>query len=406
MSEKVTQQQALTPAEKGLEAVLQKMDGIADTVTANAAKVAEALEAAKKAQEEAEKAKEEAVKAANTLPINFAKTAEEKKDVKTVKAEKNAAFRDFLNNVKAARYGNNSAKAALQSGAATGSYLVPVGFVPELIDLLEKYPSYVTEARRIPWGASGNTRHIPNLISRPAVAIIGEGETKPISNPAFGQIEQHLHKLVGAVVVTRELIEDAAIDLIGLLPDLIAPSFVDALNTWLFSGQGVTRPGIFTASGVHTPTVNSVSDLLNLKFAVPAFVRATGKFYVANDVYTQLASLTVMNAHKWLTYSDGVMKIDGSEVVNLDAAVIGANGRACFGNINNVILSPKTPSGFAVKYSDQATMVEGTGDDTIQHNFFQENKEGWIFEARTELTVLGSVWAKANLSEESESGSN
>lgn len=405
MTEQEMKNQALQPAEKGLEAALEKMNGIADTVTANAIKVAEALEAAKKAQEEAEKAKEEAIKAKNTLPINFAKTSEDKKDAKTLRNEKNAEIRQFLNDVKAAKYGN--VKAALQSGTATGSYLVPVGFVPELVDMLERYPSYVTEARRIPWGAASNTRTIPNLVTRPGVAIIGEGETKPISNPSFGQLTQKLHKIVGAVVVTRELLEDSGIDLVSLLPDLIAPSFVDALNTWLFSGQGVTRPGIFTASGVHTPTVNSVSDLLNLKFAVPAFVRATGKFYVANDVYTQLASLTVLNAHKWLTYSDGVMKIDGSEVVNLDAAVIGANGRACFGNIGNVILSPKTPNGFAVKYSDQATMVEGTGDDAIQHNLFQENKEGWIFETRTDLTVIGSVWAKATLSEESgESGSN
>lgn len=386
--------QALEPNEKGLEAVLNKLDTIAQSVTENAQKTADALKGAQKAQDEAQKAADEAIKAKNTLPIDFT-PAGAQAAVKSEKSSKNAELRTFLNDVKAAKFGN--VKAALQSGAASGSYLVPAGFVPELIDLLEKYPSYVSQARRLPWGVSGNSRVIPNLASRPAVAIVGEGEAKPISNPVFGQISQKLHKIVGAVVVTRELIEDEAIDLPTLLPEIIGPAFVDALNTWLFSGQGSTRPGIFTVSGTHTPTVSGIGDLLALKFAVPSFVRTSGKFYVANDVYAALASLTNSAAYKWLTYADGVMKIDGNDVVSLDKTVIGADGRVCFGDLKNVILSPKVPDGLSVRYSDTATMTEGSGDNAVTHNFFQENKEGWIFETRTELTVVGSVWSKGTI---------
>lgn len=401
MDEKNIQNQ---PADNGLNEVSAKMDALLEGLESSKASQEKAAKAAEDAKALAQKALDEATAAKNAHPVNFApakaeKSAEEKK---AEKAEKSMSFKNFLNDVKAAKYGN--VKAALQAGAATGSYLVPEDFLPELIDLLEKYPSYVTEARRIPWGAAGNTRVLPNLATRPSVAITGEGEDKVISNPAFGQITQKLSKLTSAVVITRELIEDAGIDLVALLPSLVVPSFVDALNTWLFSGQGVTRPGIFTASGVHTPTVANVSQLLNLKYAVPQFVRPQGKFYVSNDIYAQLASLSTLSAPKWLTYQDGVMRIDGNEVVNLDSAVIGADGRACFGNLNiGAILSPKTPSGFAVRYSDTATMVEGTGDDAIVHHLFQQNKEGWIFEARTELTILGSVWAKASLGEESAS---
>ena len=389
------------PADNGLKEVSEKVDTLLAGVEATKAKEEEAAKAAQEAKDLAQKALDEITAAKNAHPVNFA-PASKAVDTKAAKAERNSAFKKFLNDVKAAKYGN--VKDALASGTTPGSYLVPVDFLPELIDLLEKYPSYVSEARRIPWGAAGNTRKIPNLAQRPGAAITGEGEDKVISNPSFSEITQHLHKITTAVVITRELIEDSGIDLVEILPSLVAPTFTDIGNTWLFSGQGASRPGIFTASGVHTPTVNSIADLLALKFAVPAFVRPSGKFYVSNDVYVKLASLTNLTANKWLTYADGVMRIDGNQVVNLDSAIIGDNGRACFGNINlGAILSPKTPSGFAVRYSDTATMVEGTGDDQIVHNLFQQNKEGWIFEARTELTILGSVWAKATISEESAS---
>ena len=387
------------PADNGLKEVSEKMDTLLAGLEGSKATAEETAKTSQEAKDLAQKALDEVVALKNSHSVNFADG--KKAPVKT-KEEKNKDFKAFLEDVKAAKYGN--VKAALSGNAITGSYLVPEDFLPELIDILEKYPSYITGARRIEWGAAGNTRVIPDLATRPSVAITGEGEDKVISNASFGKITQHLHKLATATVLTRELIEDAGINLVELLPSLVAPAFTETLNTWLFSGLGVSRPGIFTASGVHTPTVANAADLLKLKYAVPMFVRPEGKFYVANDIYMQLASLSELSAPKWLSYRDGIMRIDGNEVINLDSAVIGGNGRACFGAINiGAILSPKTPSGFAVRYSDTATMVEGTGDDQIVHHLFQQNKEGWIFEARTELTILGSVWSKAVLEEESES---
>jgi len=58
---------------------------------------------------------------------------------------------------------------------------------------------------------------------------------------------------------------------------------------------------------------------------------------------------------------------------------------------------PKYRTAYSVRYSDTATMTEGSGDNAVTHNFFQENKEGWIFETRTELTVVGSVWSKGTI---------
>lgn len=371
------------PADNGLET---KMDKILADVEAREVKAAETLQAAKDAQEKAEKALNEAVAAKNAHSVNFAPATK-----KADKEETNKNFREFLGNVKAAKYG---VKAALSTDATTGSYLVPEDFLPTLFDFLAQYPAFVNEATRIPWGSFGNERNIPQLVSRPAVNLTAEGAAKTLSNPAFGLIEQKLQKLTALVVWTRELTEDAGIYLPEYLPSIVGPQFTIQLNKWLF--QGITNhPGITNASGIVTPaSVDSINKVADLKWAVPYQYRANGKFYIETSLYGQLASLARLSAPSWLYYENGVMKIDGSEVVAVDPELIG-NGIALFGDMKTVIFSPRKE--IEVKYSDQATIVDTDG--TTQHALFQQNKEAYLFELRAEISVVGSVWAKADLGE-------
>ena len=88
------------------------------------------------------------------------------------------------------------------------------------------------------------------------------------------------------------------------------------------------------------------------------------------------------------------MRVDGSEVVALDSDLIGARG-AVFGDLKNVIFSPKNE--FAIRYSDVATVVEGESPNQTTHHLFQENKQAFRFEMRADISVVGSVWAKATV---------
>lgn len=369
------------PADNGLEA---KMDQILADVEAREQKAAETLQAAKDAQVKAEKALNEAVAAKNAHPVNFAPEAK-----KADKTETNKNFRDFLGQVKAAKYG---AKAALSTDATTGSYLVPQDFLPRLYDFLAQYPAFVNDAERVEWGAVGNERHIPQLVSRPDIALTAEGAKKTVSNPSFGLIQQKLAKLTSLVVWTRELAEDAGIYLPDYLPAIIGPQFTIQLNKWLF--QGITNhPGIVNASGIVTPdTVTAINKVADLKWAIPYQYRANGKFYIETSLYGQLAQIARLSAPSWMYYENGVMKIDGSEVVAVDPELIG-NGIALFGDMKTVIFSPKRE--LEVKYSDQANITDGG----TTHQLFQENKEAYLFELRADISVVGSVWAKADLSE-------
>lgn len=383
------------PADNGLKEVSAKMDVLLaglETAKADAKANAELTEKAiKEAREQAQKALDEVVAMKNAHSVNFNKSVITKKDKKALNEE----LRTFLKNVQNARFGNLESKAALRTDTETGEYLVPTDYVPSLIDLLTKYPSYVNEAFRLNWGTFGNERDIPNLVARPTFSKVAEGGVKPVSNPVFGSLKQKLVKHAVIVVLTKEMIEDSAIDLGAVILQIIGPALVDVFNYWLFNGNGVGHTGIFNTSGVITPDVANVSELLNLKLAAPFNIRATGKFYIETGLYGELASIAKLSAPAWLTYDgNGVMKIDGSEVIAIDRTIIGSK-KACFGDMKNVIFSPKGE--LAVRYSDQAQIVDNSGETAETHNLFQENKVAYLFEVRADITVVGNVWAVATV---------
>lgn len=364
--------------EIGLKDVSEKLDTVLAAVADAQAKAAAAEAKAAKMADELEATK-------NLHPVNFAPKGKEK-------TEDKKDFRQFLTDVKAAKFG--TVKAALQAGAVTGSYLVPTGFLPEVIDLLDRQDSLITKARRLPWGIDASVRYIPNLAGRTEWTTVAEGGVKPVSNPTFGQLKQELVKLAAVVVVTDELLADTAIDLSSVFAEQARAGLVEKLNNWLFNGNGTGHAGILGATGINTPTITGVDGLLSLKQAVPGFVASSGTFYIENALYNELASMARVNAPAWLYYEEGKMRIDGNDVVALPASVIGSRG-AVFGDLGNVIFSPKNE--FNVKYSDVATIVEGSGDSAVEHHLFQENKQAYRFEMRADITVVGSVWAKATV---------
>lgn len=364
-------------AQTGLEALNAKLDDVLSAA-------AKSEENAKSAMDKVAELEAQITAQKNMQDISFT-PAGKKADEK----ELNTQIKTFLNDVKAARFG--ASKAALQSGATPGSYLVPEGFVPTVIDLLAKQPSFISRTRILPWGLDGNTRQIPNLSTRPTITKVAEGAAKPVSNPVFSQLTQVLVKAAAIVVLTKELAEDSAIDLAALLPDLIAPALVEYYNDWIFKGNGDDNPGILTASGVLSPTVASISDLLALKLAVPAQIREKGSFFIDTALYGELAALARNSAPAWLYYEEGKMRIDGSAVEAVETSLIGAR-KAVFGDLGTIIFSPRTD--MAVRYSDTATVVESS---TVTHNLYQENKEAYLFETRAALNVVGSVWAKATV---------
>ncbi|VWD22958.1 phage major capsid protein [Burkholderia contaminans] len=96
--------------------------------------------------------------------------------------------------------------AALNTGTqSAGGFIVPPGYVPELIELLR--PASVVRAlgtRTMPMPAG--TLTIPKLASGSTASYVSEGTDIPTSEPTFGDLNLSKKKLVAMVPISNDLI--------------------------------------------------------------------------------------------------------------------------------------------------------------------------------------------------------
>lgn len=129
-----------------------------------------------------------------------------------------------------------------------GGYTVPTQFIPRLLKLTQEASivrsrsTFVPmQTNRVSLPAINETTHAGGvlfggvLIYRP-----GEGKSKTPSKPGFGLVSLTLHKLVGLVYVTDELLEDSPISMEPLLTDMFgqAIAFTED-DDFITSGTGV-----------------------------------------------------------------------------------------------------------------------------------------------------------------------
>lgn len=97
-----------------------------------------------------------------------------------------------------------------ESGASGGGYLVSTEFSGQVVRLMGDISPIMKIANVIPMGSW--KRQIPKQLSNLSVGWVAENAARPISNPAFGQIEQVAKVLATVIKCTDELIRDSAIN--------------------------------------------------------------------------------------------------------------------------------------------------------------------------------------------------
>lgn len=176
--------------------------------------------------------------------------------------------------------------------------------IPEL--LLNEVQRFVYEngiARRdmryLPFSGPGNERRIPTLATSVVVSWIAEGETKPKTKPIFDEVKQTLGKLAAIVIMTEEIIEDSAIDLVALCGQLFGEAIAEAEDAMFFTGDtGALDPfdGILNAAGV-VPVPLGVgdfaadiepNDVLRALYTLPTPARKGAKIYMHPSVFAVL----------------------------------------------------------------------------------------------------------------------
>lgn len=218
---------------------------------------------------------------------------------------------------------------------------------------------------------------------------VGEGKAKPLTNPAFGNVEIKEHKLAAITVYTEELLRraDPAVDNL-VLQDLIA-STKELIDTTFLgdTAQTSTTPagvfnGVTAIKSSGTTGAAYEADLLALitKF-VEANLSTDNSYWLMSE--TRAMQLALIRDALGNQYFSGVA-LNGSSRTLLGIPVITSQSVGDkIGLIKMSELLVAQDGGVQVAYSDQATLVDGT----VTHNLWQENK----FAIRVEKFI---TWAK------------
>ena len=134
--------------------------------------------------------------------------------------------------------------------------------------------------------ASGEDIKVPVEATRPAATAIAEGTSITELDPTFSNITLKSQKVAVLTKISRELMQDSGIDIMGYLGRTLGTSVGIRVNNLLTVGTGTTVPnGIVTAAGSGVVGGTAVSgaftadNLIDLAHSVDgAYVRLGGAF--------------------------------------------------------------------------------------------------------------------------------
>lgn len=187
---------------------------------------------------------------------------------------------------------------------SAGGYLVPELLAAEIAHCVAEAGMARMKMRYLPFNGPGNTRRIPKELNSITVSWIDEGAKKPISNLTLDEVLQELKKLAVISIMTEELVEDSAIDLVSFVGKRIAEKIAEEEDRVFFAGDtlaGDPFNGILNASGVvdvfqgagDVVADITADDLLKMVYAIPRSGRRGAEFFVHSDVLYYIQKLRV-----------------------------------------------------------------------------------------------------------------
>lgn len=134
---------------------------------------------------------------------------------------------------------------------AAGANTVPTNFYDQLVQHMIEVSAILRAGVRILNTAGGETIQIPKTTAHSTAAIVAEGAAIGVSDPAFGQASLGAYKYGVMVQVSRELVDDAGIDLQAYLAEETGRALGNSIGAHLVAGTGTGQPrGVLTDATV------------------------------------------------------------------------------------------------------------------------------------------------------------
>lgn len=160
---------------------------------------------------------------------------------------------------------------------------VPTSFLPRIIEKMRWVGPMIEWNQTLNTG-SGESLQIPSTNSYSTGSVTGEGVAYGESDPTFNAfVTLGAFKESVSYQITRELVEDNGVDLLGYLATNIGQALGYVVNNHLTVGTGTTQPtGVVTAAGSAltsgTSATFAYNDIVDLYYSLDAAVRRSPRF--------------------------------------------------------------------------------------------------------------------------------
>ena len=170
------------------------------------------------------------------------------------------------------------------TGSSTGAP-VPTSFYNEIVKvarLVNPLLDYATVLNT----TSGENLQIPSQAGFSTATIVGQGATVSVSEPTFNAfVTLGAYKFSALAQLSRELILDSGVDIIGFLADQFGNAFGNAIGDKILNGTGTVEPtGILTtaATGVTSTAgsagVFTADNVIDLVYSLDGALRRLPSF--------------------------------------------------------------------------------------------------------------------------------
>lgn len=275
---------------------------------------------------------------------------------------------------------------------ATGGVLLPTEIASTVLELAPKYGVARADVFKYPMGTS--SVDIPKIIAYPTDYWVGEKETKTASTnyDLFGKIQ--LRSLYHGVIVpvTDSMLENASVELAGLLQRVMATALGKGTDNVIFNGKaGTTLEGILqntdvpvvTASGTTFSTI-TWEDLSDAIDSVDEAALRGAKFYINPSLVGYIRKFKDNNGRP--LYDRGVETLFNYPIARTSAlpSTDGAGNVFCvFGNLSQAsVLGLR--NNVKVDVADQATIT--VGGSSI--NLWQQGYKAFKLEEEADVKVV------------------
>jgi len=175
---------------------------------------------------------------------------------------------------------------ALATNAGTASSTVPTDFYDQLIAYLIEVSGLLQCGPSVLNTSGGEVIQIPVVSSHLTGASAAEGNTILTADPAFAQRTLSARKFGSVTQLSRELIDDTAVDLLGYLAMSAGRAIGNAFGTSLVNGTNGISGGLLSAVSVGVTGATTgvggaaqYNDLVDLEYSVIAPYRQSRSCY-------------------------------------------------------------------------------------------------------------------------------